>query len=74
MEYYSSADPERVQEVRTPPLKNHVAKGFISNTGPDPLEKFTKQPNKHSVLVRHRPASKIPFKLLFAGGQMMTRF
>ena len=26
------------QGVRTPPLKNHINKGFLCNTGPDPLK------------------------------------
>ena len=42
------------QGVRTP-LKNHKNKGFLSNTGPDPL-KMTKLPNQHSMSDHHRHA------------------
>ena len=46
------------QGVRTPPpLENYKNKGFISNTGPDPL-KITKLPSQHSMLGHHRPASE----------------
>ena len=42
-----------------PPLENHKAKGFLSNT--DPL-KIPKLPSQHSMLDYHRPASEMPFK------------
>ena len=58
-----------------PPLKNHKNKGFLSNTGPDPL-KIEKLPSQHSMLGHHRPApiSETPFKWRFAGGRMVARF
>ena len=58
-----------------PPLKNHKNKGFLSNTGPDPL-KIEKLPSQHSMLGHHRPApiSETPFKWRFAGGPMIARF
>ena len=67
------ADPEGV--TRAPPLKNHKAIGFLSNTGPDPMEhhKATKLAF-HSMLVYHRPASERPFKWRSAGGPMIARY
>ena len=58
-----------------PPLKNHKNKGFLSNTGPDPL-KIEKLPSQHSMLGHHRPApiSETPCKWRFAGGPMIARF
>ena len=55
-----------------PPLKNHKNIGFLSNTGPDPLE-ITKLPSQHSMLGHHLHASKTPFKWQFAGGPMTAR-
>ena len=41
--------------------------GFLSNTGPDPLE-FSKLPSQHSMLGHHWHASETPFKgVLLAG-------
>ena len=54
-----------------PPMENHKNKGFLSNTGPDPL-KITKLPSQHSMLGHHRPASKTPFKWRFTGMLMMA--
>ena len=56
-----------------PPLKNHKNKGFLSNTGPDPL-KITKQPSQQSMWGHHWPASETPFKWRFASGRNMARF
>ena len=44
-----------------PPLKKHKNKGFLSNTGPDPL-KITKLPNQHSILGHHRHAIEMAFR------------
>ena len=44
------------QGVRTPPEK-YQNKGFLSNTGPDPL-KITKLPSQHSMLGHYRHASE----------------
>ena len=60
------ADPEWGQGVRTP-LEYYKNIGFLSNTGPDPLQ-ITKLPSKHSMLCHYRPASETPFKWRFAGG------
>ena len=61
------------QEVRTPPpppaLKNHKNIGFLSNTGPEPLD----IPSQHSMLGHHRHVSETPFTWCFAGGPMMSR-
>ena len=35
--------------------------GFLSNTGPDPLENH-QLPSQHSLLSHHGPASEAPFK------------
>ena len=59
------------QGVRTH-LKNRKNIGFLSNTGPDPLQ-ITKLPSQHSMLGHHRPAIETPFKRRFAGGPLMTR-
>ena len=40
------------------PLKNNN-KGFLSNTGPDPL-KIAKLPSQHSMSNHHRHASETP--------------
>ena len=68
---------KRKNGVRTPPpppLENRKAIiGFLSNTGPDPLE-ITKLPNQHSMLGHHRPASEMPFQWRFAGSPMVARF
>ena len=49
----SCADPEG---FRTP-LENSKNKGFLSNTGPNPL-KITKLPIQHSMFGHYRPASE----------------
>ena len=71
-----SADPEGGTGGPDPPpppsLKNHTNKGFLSNTGPDPL-KITKLSSQHSVLGLYQQASKMPFKWRFAGGTMIAR-
>ena len=51
------------------PLENHNAIGSLRNTGPEPLENHKAA---HSMLGHHRHASETPFKLLFAGEQMMV--
>ena len=56
----------------TPPLKNHKNKGFLSDTGLDPL-KSTKLPSQHSMLGHHQHARETPFKWRLAGGLMMAR-
>ena len=61
------------QGVRTPPLKNHKAIGFLSNTGPDPLKNH-KATKPNSMLGHHRPASETPFKWRFTGALMMVHF
>ena len=53
-------------------LEKSQSKGFLSNTGPDPLE-FTKLPSQHSMLGHHRHTSETPFQWCFAGGPMMVR-
>ena len=62
------------QGVRTPPLKNHKNKGFLRNTGSDPL-KITKLQSQLSMLGHHWPVSvsETPFKWHFSGGPMMAR-
>ena len=55
------------------PPENHKNKGFLINTGVDPL-KITKLQSQNSMLGHHRPASETPFKWRFAGGPMMARF
>ena len=61
------------QEVRTPPpLESYKNKGFLSNTGPDPL-KITQLLIQHSLLGHYRSASETPFKWRFAGGPFMGR-
>ena len=58
-----------------PPLKNHKAIVFLSNSGPNPIIlKITKQPSQHSMLAHHQHASEMPFKWHFAGGLMMAPF
>ena len=52
-------------------LKNYQNKGFLSNTGPDPI-KITKLSSLHSMLGRHRHASETPFKWRFGGGLIMA--
>ena len=59
----------RGKGVRTShPSENHKNIGFPSNIVPDPL-KITKLPSQHSMLGRHRHASKMTFKC----GPMMAR-
>ena len=65
------ADPEGGRGSRHP-LENHKAIGFLSNTGPDPLENH--KANKLPMLGNYRPTSKTPFKWRFGGGPMMTCF
>ena len=55
------------------PQENHKAIGFLSNTGPDPME-VTKLPSQHSMLGHHRPATEAPFEWRFAGGPMIALF
>ena len=50
-------------------MKNHKNIGFLSNTGPDPLEYHS----QYSMLCHHRHAIETPFKWRFEGGSMMTR-
>ena len=47
-----------------PPLKNQKNIGFISNTGPDPLN-VTKLASQHSILGHHRSADDGPLLVLF---------
>ena len=55
-----------------PVLKNHENIGFLSKTGPDTLENH--KATKPAFNVRYLlPASKTPFKWLFADGLMMAR-
>ena len=49
-------DPEGGTGVPGPPLKNHKNTGFLSDTGPDSLEKC-----QHTMLGHHRPARETPF-------------
>ena len=71
--YLRCADPEEgTGGPDVPHLKNHKNKGFLSNTGLDPL-KITKLQSQHSMLGHHRHASKTPFKWRFPGGSMMAR-
>ena len=51
-----------------PPLKNHKNKGFLSNTGPDPL-KITKLPSQHSMLGHHQHASETLFNGVSLAGR-----
>ena len=61
-QHIACADPEGGGGQESgPPLKNHKNVGFISNTGPDPLE-ITKLPSQHSMLGHRRHASEPPFK------------
>ena len=49
---YACADPEGGQGVRTPPPpENHKDIGFLSNTGPDPIENH--KATKHLMLGHH---------------------
>ena len=48
---------QRGTEGPEPPEK----KGFLRNTGPDPL-KIKKLPRQHSMLGHYQPASKTPFQ------------
>ena len=57
-----------------PPLKRHKNKGFLSNTGLDPLKNHKAAISQHSMLGHHQPASETPFKWRFAGGPMMARY
>ena len=59
-----------------PPLKDHK-KGFLSNTGPDPLKncKATRPEfNVRPSSGRQRNAIYTPFKWRFAGRPLMARF
>ena len=66
------ARTQRWDGVSGPPLKKHEAIGFLSNTGPDPIE-IIKLPSQQWMLGHHRPANETQFKRRFAGGPMMTR-
>ena len=55
-----------------PPLENYKNIGFLSNTGPDPLQ-ITKPPIQHSMFGHHRSASEMPFKWRFSSGLLMAR-
>ena len=46
-----------------PQLENHKEIGFLSKTGPNPLEnhKATKPPSQYSMYGHYRPASEPPF-------------
>ena len=61
----SCADPEGVKGVGTP-LKNHKNIGFLSNTGPDPLNHKATKPafNVGPLAVRQRNV----ISMAFAGG------
>ena len=52
---------------------NHIAIGFLSIAGPDPL-KITRLhvPSQHSMFGHHGPASETSFKWRFAGEPMMA--
>ena len=70
---YLCADPEKGGRGSGPPLENHKAIGFLSNTGPDPIKnhKATKPAfNVWSSSVRQRNTT---FKWRFAGGPMTAR-
>ena len=56
-------DPEGDWGSEPPPLENHQAIGFLTITGPDPMEnwKSTKLPSQHSMLGHHLPVSKTSF-------------
>ena len=55
--------------VRTTLLENHKAKGFLSNTGPDPLKNHNA--NKPAFnMSHHRLASETPLQWHFAGVKM----
>ena len=41
-------------------LKSHKSIGFLSNTGPDPLNNHKATKSQHSMLGHHWPASKTP--------------
>ena len=41
-----------------PPLKNHKNIGFLSNTGPDPIN-ITQPPSQHLMLGHHWHASEM---------------
>ena len=62
---------QRGQGVRPPLLKNHKNKGFLSNTGLDPL-KITKLPSKHSILGHHRQANETSFKWRVDDGPLIV--
>ena len=55
------------------PLKNHKAKVFLSNSGPNPI-KITKLSSQQSMLAHHQRASEMPYKWRFTGGLMMAHF
>ena len=63
--------------------QNHKAKGFLSNTGPDPMKNhkatepaFNVGPSmshqRNAILMAFHWRSKTPFKWSFAGGPMMA--
>ena len=62
----SCADPERRGREPNPPPPpppwiSHKSIGFLSNTGPGPLE-ITKLPSLHSKLSHYRPVSETAFR------------
>ena len=64
------ADPEEGRGDMTHPPNNHK-KGFLSNTGQDPLKNH--KTTKPAMMGHHRPASEIPFKWRFDDGTMISR-
>ena len=59
------------------PLKNLKNIGFLSNTGPDPLQSSNMKATKlsqHSMLGHYRHASETQFKWCFPGGPIMAHF
>ena len=59
----------RLQRVRTTLLENHKAKGFLSNTGPDPLKNHNATKPAFNMS-HHRLPSETPLQWHFAGVKM----
>ena len=55
------------------PPRKITKKGFLSNTGPDPL-KIVKLLGQNSMLGHNWDASETPFKWCFAGEPMVAGF
>ena len=74
MKEFACADQEgkRGDRGRDPPppphLKNHKNIGFLSNTGPNPLNNQKAIASQHSVLGYHRHASEVP-EIVFIPGR-----